>query len=105
MEKIYPIGTIVKLKTGVAKVMIIGICPLYNDNGTIGYFDYSACLYPLGQTDQNSIFFNEEDIEEVVFMGYEDETYEKFKALVPKQIENVKYPHLKVPAKQNNLGA
>ncbi|MDC7292704.1 MULTISPECIES: DUF4176 domain-containing protein [unclassified Butyrivibrio] len=96
MEKLYPIGTIVRLKKGQVDIMITGVCPLYNDNGTIGYYDYSACLYPHGQTDQNSLFFNEEDIDEVLFTGYEDEHFEKYKEMVMSKLGDIKYPHLKL---------
>ena len=65
MEKILPIGSVVRLKNGTQKIMIINRGALFNHEGTIGYFDYSACIYPLGQTEQTVHFFNEEDIEEI----------------------------------------
>ena len=46
MREVLPLGTIVKLKHGPEKLMIICRLPLFNNMGTIGYFDYSACLYP-----------------------------------------------------------
>ncbi|WP_210469933.1 DUF4176 domain-containing protein [Sporosarcina sp. 6E9] len=42
------------------------LLPLYNNGGTIGYFDYGACLYPNGQVDQKTFFFNEADIEDIL---------------------------------------
>ena len=56
MNEILPIGTIVRLKNGEHKLMIISRAPLYNNNGTVGYFDYSAYLYPTGQADQQAFF-------------------------------------------------
>lgn len=94
MKKILPIGSVVRLKRGEQKIMITCRAPLYNNNGTIGYFDYSACLYPVGQTDQQSYFFNEEDIAEVFFEGYRDEEEEKFCELYEKTISQVNYPRL-----------
>lgn len=52
MKKLLPLGSVVKLKNGEQKIMIISRLPLYNNEGTIGYFDYGACLYPNGQVDQ-----------------------------------------------------
>jgi hypothetical protein len=94
MEKNYPIGTVVRLKNGEAGIMITSVLPLYNHMGQVGYFDYSACLYPYGQTDQNSFFFNEEDIEEVLFEGYKDDKlYPKLEEMIKTQLQTVKYPH------------
>ncbi|PNZ84130.1 MULTISPECIES: DUF4176 domain-containing protein [Staphylococcus] len=56
--------------------MIINRFPLYNNDGKIGYFDYSACIYPTGIFDNKSYFFNEENIEKVWFEGYVDESEE-----------------------------
>ena len=92
MKKILPIGSIVKLKNGEQKLMIISRVPLYNNKGNIGYFDYSACVYPFGHTSQNAFFFNEEDIEEIVFMGFKDADEDKFLELYEKQINEITYP-------------
>lgn len=94
MEHILPIGSVVKLIEGAQKIMIINRAPLYNNNGVIGYFDYSACYYPNGQTEQSVFFFNEEDIEEVYFEGYRDETEEEFCRIYEENIEKVNYPKL-----------
>ncbi len=36
--------------------MVITRAPIYNNEGTIGYFDYAGCLYPQGQTGYNNGF-------------------------------------------------
>lgn len=89
-----PIGSIVKLNNGNQKIMIINRGALYNNNGTIGYFDYSACLYPFGQTEQVVLFFNEEDISEVFFEGYKDEEEIAFCEQYERKIKKVTYPRL-----------
>ena len=58
MSNYLPIGSVVQLQNGDTKVMIINRISLYNNRGTIGYFDYSACLYPSGNTDNQVYFFN-----------------------------------------------
>ena len=40
MTNLLPIGTVVRLHNGTIDVMIIGRFPLYNQEGTIGQFDY-----------------------------------------------------------------
>ena len=94
--QILPIGTIVKLKNGERKLMIINRTPLFDDKGTVGYFDYCACLYPEGQADQEMYFFNEDDIDEICFIGYVDENEEEFRKIYAEKIDNIGYPKLMV---------
>ena len=96
MDKILPIGTIVRLKKGEQKIMIICRFPLYNNEGTIGYFDYSACIYPMGQTNQEVFFFNEEDIEEVCFEGFKDQEEERLCEIYKESVQNIGYPRLQL---------
>lgn len=96
MKKILPIGSVVSLKNGSQKIMIINRGALFNNEGTVGYFDYSACLYPFGQTDQRVLFFNEEDIAEVYFEGYKDESEEEFCCEYAEKIKEVTYPKFKI---------
>ena len=67
MTNLLPIGTVVRLHNGTIDVMIIGRFPLYNQEGTIGYFDYVACLYPTGAANEELLYFNQENIEKVIF--------------------------------------
>lgn len=53
---ILSIGTVVRLKNGERKLMIMSRTPLANENGRIGYFDYGGCLFPEGQVNQQSYF-------------------------------------------------
>ena len=53
MKDILPIGSVVQLKNGEVKLMIINRFPLFNKEGTIGYFDYSACIFPIGYVDES----------------------------------------------------
>lgn len=94
--RILSIGSVVRLKNGERKLMITSRTPLTNENGTIGYFDYGACLFPDGQVDQRTYFFNEEDIEEICFEGYCDELEMKYREIYEKQVNGIKYPKLKV---------
>ncbi|MCL2253811.1 MAG: DUF4176 domain-containing protein [Lachnospiraceae bacterium] len=94
MKKMLSIGSVVQLRGGERKVMILNRAPLFNDNGIIGYFDYSACLFPEGQTDQQVYFFNSDDIAEIHFEGYIDENEEKFRSIYDDEISKITYPKL-----------
>lgn len=76
-----PIGSIVYLKEGTSKIMILNRGPIIppEGNGEKGtMFDYSGCLYPQGLDPNNVFYFNEENIDKVVFEGYKDEEEERF---------------------------
>lgn len=92
---ILPIGSVVKTIKGNVKLMIVGRAQLYNNDGTIGYFDYSALVYPEGITSQREFaFFNHEDIQEIYFEGYRDEVEEKFAERYEENIKHASYPKL-----------
>lgn len=93
---ILPIGSVVRLKNGDVKLMIINRAPLYNEGGVIGYFDYSACIYPTGKVEDQVYFFNRENIEELYFEGYVDEQEEAFRKEYEKKLKNINYPKFSV---------
>ena len=93
---ILPIGSIVKLKDSEYKLMITARTPLVQEKGITGYFDYSACMYPNGQTSTRSYFFNAEQIEEVCFEGYVDELELAYRQEYEKRIESIEYPRFKL---------
>lgn len=94
--KILAIGTVLKLNGGERKLMITSRTPLVNENGRIGYYDYGACLYPNGQIDQQSYFFNSEDIVEIFFEGYCDESELAYRQKYQKEVGNISYPKFTV---------
>ena len=105
MEKILPIGSIVRLIDGEDKLMIINRVPLFNNNGTLGYFEYSGCLYPYGQTGQNVYFFNKENIKELIFEGYRDEDEESFCKKYYEKIEKIPYPRFEIKLEKSEDSA
>jgi hypothetical protein len=72
---VLPLGSVVKLKEGDGSLLVIvGRAVLSQKDGDTGYFDYAAVQYVRGITaDGKFIFFNDEDIAEVVFEGYRDD--------------------------------
>lgn len=74
-EKFLPLGTIVRAKGSVKKIMIIGRA-LKIKNETLSepkYFDYSAVLYPEGMIGDSFVYLMHEDIDEIVYPGFDDE--------------------------------
>jgi len=96
-EYILPIGTVVKTGEGEHELMIIGRAQLYNDNGIIGYFDYAAVLYPQGIISNSGfLFFNEEDVKEVIFEGYRNEQEIAFAETYEENVSKATYPKLTI---------
>lgn len=78
IRDLLPIGSIVLLKDGEKKLMIIGIMQSeMAENGR--EYDYLGILYPEGHVgEQFQYLFNHEDIEEIVFRGFEDNERAEF---------------------------
>ena len=62
------------LEDGTAKVMIVGRGSVFqNDEKETVYTDYVGGGYPEGIDPENGLYFNQENIDKVVFRGYKDE--------------------------------
>lgn len=77
-KEFLPLGSIVLLKDASKKIMIVGfLTSRMEDESTV--YDYAGCLFPEGiLSSDESLLFNEEDIEEVVVRGYENEETKEF---------------------------
>ncbi len=67
-----PLGSVVKLQGGDAELMIIGRLPIMSneEQSEALVYDYMACLDPVGVNVEEAYYFNQDDINEVVFEGY-----------------------------------
>ncbi|MGN1318645.1 MAG: DUF4176 domain-containing protein [Lachnospirales bacterium] len=82
-----PIGSVVVLKGGSKTLMIFGRKQISSINSKV--WDYLACFYPEGSIGPEYCFlFNEEDIDEVKFMGYSDENNVKFEKQLLSAVNN-----------------
>ncbi len=79
-----PIGTVVLLKNSKKRVMIIGVLQKQiKENEVI--WDYSGCFYPEGYMGPDKTFlFNNNQIEKVYAVGYQDKEQFAFKQKVDK---------------------
>ena len=63
MNDVLPIGSIIYLKEGQQKVMILSRgCQLQQDNEVV-FFGYSGAAYPVGLNPEQIFYFNQEDID------------------------------------------
>lgn len=71
IKDLLPIGTIVLLKDGEKRLMINGIMQTDGDTGK--NYDYIGILYPEGHIGEGfQYLFNQEDINDIIFRGFED---------------------------------
>lgn len=78
-ETILPLGSIVLVEDGTTPFMIVSRAALFNQEGKIGYFDYSAVPYPQGITDgKEYVFFNRENISSIIYFGYVNAEEQEF---------------------------
>lgn|SRR5699024_4758448 len=83
-----PIGSVVYLKEGTQKVMILSRAPLVTtDEGEQLMFDYAGCMYPSGLEPDNVLYFNKENIDQIVFEGHRDEQEERWQQLYKRWLE------------------
>ncbi|MBW6411940.1 DUF4176 domain-containing protein [Clostridium weizhouense] len=90
-NKLLPIGSVVLLNDSDKKLMIVGrLQKQVGDEKEIEW-DYSACLYPEGNLRPDSLFlFNNDVIEKVYFIGYEDEEEVKYSEKINQYRNNKK---------------
>jgi len=75
-KEILPNGSVVLLKEGTKRLMVVGWQPVTED-GT--KYDYMGTFYPEGFIDLENIFlFNHEDIEKLEFIGFVDAEFQLF---------------------------
>lgn len=77
IKELLPIGSVVLLKDGKKRVMVIGV--KQTDTSTNTEYDYLSVIYPEGYINPETVFFfNHDSIETVFFKGYEDEEHDAF---------------------------
>ena len=59
------IGSIIYLKEGSQKLMIINRGPIVEMDNQRYIFDYSACKYPIGVVEDEIYYFNDQNIEKL----------------------------------------
>jgi len=75
------IGSIIYLKEGNQKIMVLNRGAVVKENGDNTLYDYSGCIYPNGLNPEEAFYFNEENIDKIIFEGYHDEDESRFISL------------------------
>lgn len=83
------LGSMVYLKDGSSKVMIINRGPIVEKDGISFLYDYTGCVYPIGMNPEQVLYFNEDNIDKVLFTGYRDEEEERFEEIYEKSVEEL----------------
>lgn len=73
MEKFIPLGSVVLLKGGMQKVLVISRAINVRNGDKEYFFDYGGVAYPEGLVGDQMAYFNEDKINKVIFEGYRDE--------------------------------
>lgn len=68
-----PLGSVVVLKGGVKKLMIISRGLAVKLNGEEQFFDYGGVQYPEGLVGEQIAYFNHDGIVKTVYEGYSDD--------------------------------
>lgn len=82
-----PIGSIVKMKGSKQKVMVTGLQSIRATEPNRVY-DYIGVIYPMGYlSSAYQVLFDNEEIEETVFVGYSDELRDRYIELLSEASE------------------
>lgn len=79
-----PVGSVVYLIDGNQKWVIVNRGAIVEQEGQKVYFNYLGGIFPEGLNLEQVYYFNQEDIDEVVFEGYHDEEEERVSRLIEK---------------------
>ena len=78
-----PLGSVLRLKKGTVLLIIQGYMP--NDlNHPDKIYDYEGSIFPTGRQGQLVYMFNEDDIDEVMFIGYQTDESIKYRTTISK---------------------
>lgn len=94
-----PVGSVVYLENGDQKIIILNRGVIVNQNNQEVFFDYTGAIYPEGLNPKQVYYFNQEDIDQVVFQGYVDDDERRFTDLYKKWVATT---NLKKGYTQNN---
>lgn len=89
IKRLLPIGSVVLLKNGIKKLMVIGLVP-YDKDSPDKIYDYIGVLYPEGFLgDETNFLFQHEDINDVIFEGYDNPERKAFLNFLDRAVNEV----------------
>lgn len=90
------LGSGVYLKDGNQPILIIGRGQVITVNDTQYFCDYTGCPFPNGINQDGNLCFNEENIDEVLFEGFYNETEERYVSLLEREMKETTIEKLNV---------
>jgi len=88
--KILPNGTVVRLSGDEGYIMICGrLIEAEDENGEDTVYEYAGVAFPVGVTGSDYFLFDGDEIEELIFIGYQDERELEYQAMIEKAIEEL----------------
>ena len=103
IEKMLPLGSVVIINGGYRKYMIMSRALRVNINGENHFFDYGACFYPEGLIGDKVMYFQNSDINQVVFEGYSDENDKLLVENIVKAFKEQNLVHADTKALKNEV--
>lgn len=98
-EKYIAIGSVVKLEGGETPVMVTGYATVSEEDESKVY-DYVGCPYPEGVENQEEVLlFDHRQIQEILYLGYENEEYKRYVEEVKEAVRNYKEPKIEETSK------
>lgn len=86
MEKLMPLGSVLKLKNSLSLIMITGYYAVDEEKNIVK--PYIGINYPLGLSRKiQYILFDENSVEKIFHYGYEDEKVKKYNDRLKKLME------------------
>lgn len=84
IKDLLPVGSVVLLKGGIKKLVIMGIKQANAEEPDVEY-DYAGVMYPEGYLGNDTLYlFNHADINDIIFTGYTNPERNDFLAEVEK---------------------
>jgi len=97
-----PIGSVVLLEGGTKKLMITGFCTVPEESPEEMY-DYCGCVFPEGVLSSDETYvFDHNQIQDVLFIGYENDEQKSFKESLTDTIGNMYKDVMETVVKQEN---
>lgn len=85
MKNLLPLGSVVTLKNGTKRIMIVGRLQTVKNKDEV--YDYAACLWPEGLIDSKHFYlFNHEEIQTLFYIGLQDTIEFNFRTILDDEI-------------------
>ena len=88
LEQVLPIGTVVLLKGGIKRLIILGY--QQKNEATEKTYDYTGCTYPEGFIGaEHMVMFNHSDISHIFALGLQNEEQIQFRMDLEKELDRL----------------